>query len=75
MRWASSFRHLGLDGEELSGHLMPLPEFRVLVPSDMIASGDYPATPNQDGDLDDDPSDSEDDHLRDWHPNGANAIF
>ena len=51
-----------------------LPEHRVLVPADMIAIGDYPELPYQDGDITG-ALDEPDDLLDNRHDNGANVVF
>jgi prepilin-type N-terminal cleavage/methylation domain-containing protein/prepilin-type processing-associated H-X9-DG protein len=63
---------LGLDGD--SNGRTPLPEVRVLVPSDMIAIADYPSLADQDGDITG-ALDHTDDVVGTRHSNGANAVF
>ena len=67
---------LGLNGGDSNpdGASVALPEHRVLVPADMIAIGDYPELPNQDGDITG-AVDEPDDLLDNRHDKGANVVF
>jgi len=54
--------------------LKPLPENRVVAPADMIAIGDYPELPNQDGDILGG-LDEQDDYIANRHNGGGNVVF
>jgi prepilin-type N-terminal cleavage/methylation domain-containing protein/prepilin-type processing-associated H-X9-DG protein len=52
----------------------PLPENRVLAPADMIAIGDYPELPKQDGDIAG-ALNEQDDYIANRHNGGGNVVF
>jgi prepilin-type processing-associated H-X9-DG protein len=64
----------GLDGDGVGAQYTPLPESRVKCPTDMIAIGDYPELPRQDGDIAA-ALDDADDYVADRHSKGANVAF
>jgi prepilin-type N-terminal cleavage/methylation domain-containing protein/prepilin-type processing-associated H-X9-DG protein len=69
-------KSLGLDGS-LGSVSLPVRESEVLVPSDLIAIGDYPQLFNgypQDGDITG-ALNEPDDYLADRHDGGANVLF
>jgi prepilin-type N-terminal cleavage/methylation domain-containing protein/prepilin-type processing-associated H-X9-DG protein len=72
-----SSQALGLGGEAGLGPgniSTPLPENRVLAPADMIAIGDYPELPQQDGDILGG-LDEQDDYVANRHNGGGNVVF
>ena len=64
----------GSGGAAGMAELIPLPESRVLVPADMIAIGDYPELPQQDGDILGG-LDEQDDYVANRHDRGGNVVF
>jgi prepilin-type processing-associated H-X9-DG protein len=68
--------NLGLNGTESGEGVTStaLPENHVLVPADMIAIGDYPELPEQDGDITGALNEA-DDVLAGRHDFGANVVF